>query len=249
MTGLPGMTFGFDGPSVTGWWVNPKTGDKFCAVDTFFEDNILLVKTSDGRLLNYNRMQDYVQTDKPEIVQVNKQNKPKPKQQSLPPEILNEIEKPGDMQNDNEPIDLLIPEDNIYSKPQEPARLGNMYNQPATQEPIGDAAIVDRALQSKTTPEIQGSVLWKDFPAREIDMLVDVMNVPKEAIISYYTSQISLNVIQDMVKGIIEEFIEKKLCSATVEPIKEEPVKEEPKPKEEPVKKTTTKKSTTTKKK
>ena len=46
MNNVPGMTFGFDGPSVTGWWVNPKTGDKFKAIDTFFEDNRLLIKTA-----------------------------------------------------------------------------------------------------------------------------------------------------------------------------------------------------------
>ena len=251
MNNVPGMTFGFDGPSVTGWWVNPKTGDKFKAIDTFFEDNRLLIKTADGRLLDYNRIQDYVQTDKPDSIQVNKQqNKPKPKQESIPIEVLNEIEKPEDMQN--EAIDLLIPEDNIYSRPQEPARLGNMYNQPAVQEPVGDAAIVNRALQSKTTPNITGNVTWTDFPQREIEMLVDVMSVPKEAIIDYYTSQISLETIRDMVKVIISEFIEKKLSYASVPTTIDDVVKEQPKLADEnpkTTKKPTVAKKTTTKKK
>jgi hypothetical protein len=128
-----------------------------------------------------------------------------------------------------------------------------MYNQPAVQEPVGDAAIVNRALQSKTTPNITGNVTWTDFPQREIEMLVDVMSVPKEAIIDYYTSQISLETIRDMVKVIISEFIEKKLGYASVLTTIDDTIKEQPKVVEEKpktvVKKPTVAKKTTTKKK
>ena len=57
---MNGINFGMDGPQVTGWWYNPATGDKFNAIDTYFEDNNLLIKTADGRLLNFNQIQNFV---------------------------------------------------------------------------------------------------------------------------------------------------------------------------------------------
>ena len=203
------MNFGMDGPQVTGWWVNPKTGDKFNAVDTFFEDNNLLIKTSDGRLLNYNQIQNYIQTNDP-----NSFSKPEPvtaKDEVIPAEVLSEIEDAENAASE----ELLIPDDNIYGRPtkQSPSvELGNLYHETEPVQPVvQDFAIIDRALASKSIPDPVANIYWENFPKREIEMLVDVMGISEESIIQYYISKVSVNVIKDMVATGIRDYIKDSL--------------------------------------
>lgn len=51
-----------NGPSIQGVWLNPKTGDSFKVRDTFFEDNNLIVMTTDGRKLGFDQINDYIQS-------------------------------------------------------------------------------------------------------------------------------------------------------------------------------------------
>lgn len=57
----------FDGgiPMLEGTWYNPKTGDSLTIRDTLFEDNNLVVLTTDGRRVPYTQMEKYVKSDKP----------------------------------------------------------------------------------------------------------------------------------------------------------------------------------------
>ena len=69
-----GITFGSDGPMMDGTWYNPKTGDSFTVRNTFFEDNQFIIQTTDGRVLNYEQIQNYVKSDKPMDVEKKQQN-------------------------------------------------------------------------------------------------------------------------------------------------------------------------------
>ena len=202
------MNFGMEGPSVTGWWYNPTTGDKFNAIDTYFEDNNLLIKTADGRLLNYNQIQNYVQVEKPELIP-DKPISKTPQQEEIPAEVLAELD------NGEDPLGggLLIPEDNIYGRPtkQGPAaELGNIYHgtEPELQPAIQDFAIIDRALAGKDTPTAVANIVWDKFPRREIEMLVDVMNISEDEIIQYYINKISMDAVKEMVAKGVREYIE-----------------------------------------
>ena len=65
---MPGqMEVMFDGgiPMLDGTWYNPKTGDSFTIRDTLFEDNNLVVLTTDGRRVPYSTMERYIKSDKP----------------------------------------------------------------------------------------------------------------------------------------------------------------------------------------
>lgn len=206
------MTFGMEGPVVTGWWVNPKTGDTFEVVDTYFEDNKLLVKTADGRLLNYNQIQNYIQTNDPgtrkNIVERAKSQASRPSDRSmLPPEIANEIE--GDSAMDS----LLIPDDNIYGILKNGAATSELNLTPVNTNVVdpGDFPIIDRALNSKSFPKITGCVDWKKFPDKEISMLIDVMNVSKDDIIQYYFNHLSIEDIRKSIEQAIKSHIEEKL--------------------------------------
>ena len=200
---MQGINFGMDGPNITGWWVNPKTGDKFNAIDTFFEDNNLLIKTADGRLLNFNQIQNYVRTESDPGNITPKTTK---KEDEIPPEILAELE--GDDQQ-GQSNGLLIPDDNIYGtggpRQAPAAELGNLYKEgQEPRPPIQDFDIIDRALNGKDIPSLTADVTWDKFPKREIEMLTEVMNISEDEIARYYINKVSLNIIKDMVEeGII----------------------------------------------
>lgn len=201
---MNGMNFGMDGPQVTGWWYNPKTGDKFNALDTYFEDNNLLIKTADGRMLNYNQIQNYVRVDNPNLIPDKSTFNTPQKAEEIPANILAEID-------DNSSDDLLIPDDDIYggaaNKPTTKG-LSNPYEaQEKTPSNIQDITIIDRALGGKNTPSITGDIEWKEFPKREIEMLVDVMKIPEQEIVQYYINSISLDDLRDMVAKSIERYI------------------------------------------
>lgn len=215
------MNFGMDGPQVTGWWVNPKTGDKFNAVDTFFEDNNLLIKTADGRLLKFDQIQNYVRTES-DPGNVTPQTS-SAKKEELPPEILAELE--GNDQSNG----LLIPDDNIYGvggpRQAPAAELGNLYKEePVVHTPIQDFDIIDRALKGKESPTIYSKILWEKYPEREIEMLIDVMNIPEDAIIQYYINSISLNDIKTMVGEAIKTWIHAELHPESGYDLQHEPI-------------------------
>ena len=204
-----GINFGMDGPQVTGWWVNPKTGDKFNAIDTFFEDNNLLIKTADGRLLNYNQIQNYIQTDNPDSF-----NKPQSKSSStnddIPASILAELADPSSTGASIE--DILIPDDDIYGTPK--STKNQMFEdvaQTAQSNTIKDFDIINRALNNKTYPDIYGDIEWKNFPKREIEMLVDVMQISEESIVAYYINSISIEEIQKQITKCVEDYVKQQL--------------------------------------
>lgn len=207
------MNFGMDGPQVTGWWVNPQTGDKFNAVDTFFEDNNLLIKTSDGRLLNYNQIKNYIQTDRPESFTTPQKSKSQHVNEEIPAEILAEIDN-GEGGEDS----LLISDDNIYGTPTKLSsggELGNIYNEPVKASVIKDFDIIDRALNSKTMPDFGFDVWWKDFPKREMEMLIEVLQIPESEIIDYYINKIVLTEVKDHLAKCIKDYIDDQLHPAT----------------------------------
>lgn len=208
-----GINFGMEGPQVNGWWYNPQTGDRFNALDTYFEDNNLLIKTADNRLLNYNQIQNYVHVEDPKSIPDKPSATPvaSPSNDDVPPEVLAEIE--GDKDSNG---GLLIPDDDIYGRPtkQQPGELGNIYKGPEPQSPspaVQDFAIIDRALSGKDTPIVTGSIEWNGFPKREIEMLVEVMQIPEQEIIQYYINSISLDSLRYMVSQSIECYIKDKL--------------------------------------
>lgn len=206
------MNFGMDGPSVTGWWYNPQTGDKFNAIDTYFEDNNLLIKTADNRLLNFNQIQNYLHVeDEKSIPNITPQKqKNQTTDDDLPPEVKAILEEPGS----NGAESLIIPDDDIYGgtrKLAPAAELGNIYKEaePETQAPTKstDFDIIDRALANKSYPTIETDVWWDTYPQREIEMLIDVLNIPEEKIVQYYINNISIDDIINTVKDSIREYI------------------------------------------
>lgn len=220
------LTFNAEGPMMEGTWVNVNTGDSFTVRDSFFEDNQFMVSTTDGRVLNYEQMQNYVKSDKP--IQVNKsfnQNA-----ETLPPEVAGIL--------DGSDYDYMIPEDiNIANN----KSLGNLADPLSTRtygpkpSPVrSNNDIIDKALSKRSLPDINIGVDWLNFPEKEIDMLLDLMDVTKPEIIDWYLSQIDVEYTTSLIRGVVTEYLNSQLSV----PI------EAPKVTDKPTKKTTKVKKT-----
>ena len=77
-----------DGPMLDGTWYNPKTGDSFTVRDTFFEDNNLIVMTTDGRRLDYNIISKYIKSADGKVPMM---QKPTPAAPAVPQSVMNEV--------------------------------------------------------------------------------------------------------------------------------------------------------------
>ena len=223
-----GINFAMEGPMMEGTWYNTITGDSFTVRDTYFENNQLMVATTDGRMLDYNIIQNYIKSDKPIAVQ----KKPEQPTSEVPAEVLNMLET-NDSQGDIFEEDMNLLQGNMYNQPittQAPST-----NQVVTPQPVEseDDMLVRRILKRSIAPEVECKVTWKNFPTKQMEML-DMMAVDVDAIVDYYIKDIDLNTIKEIVKDGIKKHIEKSLSP------QDEEVKEKP---QKPTKKETTKTS------
>lgn len=201
----------FDGstPMVNGHWYNPKTGDSFSVMDSYFEDNQYIVKTDDGRFIRYEQFMDYVQTE-------TKMPKGKPEakksQEAIPNEVMNLLES-SDSSSSTEPYGMLNDEMDLIraSKP-----LGNLnalqstgFSQVVNEPSMAtNVAIINKALSKREMPEMQVAINWTDFPKQEIKMLMDLMDVSLDEIIDWYIHSIDTNHYMNCLRSIIRVHIE-----------------------------------------
>lgn len=157
-----------DGPNFTGTWYNVNTGDSFTVRDTYFEDNKVKIQTTDGRIIGYEQLQNYVQSEVP----ITKNNIPIPTGD-------------GTMANKNmpvtSPLETTISQDNnlLRGLEQEP-RLSQ--NSPKSE----NWKIIDKAMSKiEEGPKLEISVVWDNYPGKEIGLLKDIMEIPEKEIIQY----------------------------------------------------------------
>lgn len=213
-----------DGPIMSGHWYNHKTGDSFTVRDCFFEDNNLIVTTTDGRRLDYNMVSNYVKTEKPMPKQTPQQQMPG---NNIPQSILSEIDNGGN--NDllladdiallNNPLTNPMPQSNIA--------LGNIrtINNQAPQQPVvsEDEMLINRILKRTKGPQVEFTISWPCFPEKQIEML-DMMAIEPEDIAEYYIKELSTESIVESIKQLVRKVIMAKL--APQEP--EEAIAEKP---------------------
>lgn len=232
-----GLTFGMEGPVMEGTWYNTTTGDSFTVRNSFFEDNEFIIQTTDGRILRYSQMQDYIKSDKP--IQMEK----KTQQNDLPAEVADLLE--GENYND-----MIMADDLAMIQGQAPTSLGNIAD-PKPQHivvsnPINtNYDIISKALTKRTLPDIQVGVDWLGFPVKEISMLMDLMDVTEEEIVNWYLDQVDVATTTIMIKEVMKDYIYRQLHEPVIVPTESV---EEIKPVVKPEKTTTNKKKTTKKK-
>lgn len=166
-----GITFGMEGPTMTGTWTNPKTGHSFTVRECMFVDNELTIITTAGQHLNYNAIQDYVQDYKNphQAVEVPTAT---PSHEPIPQEVL----------------DILDLEDPYINPTPTPRRisLGN----PVQNDP--DQAIIDRVLRKHSVPQVRFEFEWK-VPRKQLETLVDILGMEPDDIAKYYMKSLSVD--------------------------------------------------------
>ena len=174
-----GINFAMEGPMMEGTWYNTITGDSFTVRDTYFENNQLMVATTDGRMLDYNIIQNYeyiltfllipftlyIKYKFINFTIIFIQKKPKQTTSEVPAEVLNMLES-NDSQGDILEEDMNLLQGNMYNQPittQAPST-----NQVVTPQPVEseDDMLVRRILKRSIAPEIECKVTWKNFPTK-----------------------------------------------------------------------------------
>jgi hypothetical protein len=166
--------------------------------------------------------------------------KPQPKKEELPAEVANLLA------DDSADTDYLLPEDAALLQGT-PRSLGNLNDTSAqtTTAPVmttgysqvvgpmielNDFTIIEKALGKKQLPDIQVGIDWKNFPEKEINMLIDVMEIPAENIVKWYANQVDVDYVAeclrvamrdyifDKVMPYVREIVEQEMSSYTMEP-------------------------------
>ena len=189
-------------PMLDGTWYNPQTGDHFTVRDCFIEDNNIEVMTTDGRMLNYDIIQKYVKSDKP----IPKIEQPKPQKtqskstQNKSTQSKSNITSGLAKSPVVDDIDaLLTPEDAaLLGTPIEsletPAptntssKLTSCNSRPFKPE-IKNADIIAKGLKKAEIPKINVALKWENFPKKELDALVTIMDIPEEDIVEWMVSE------------------------------------------------------------
>lgn len=234
-----GVQFGLEGPMMQGTWINPSTGHKFTVLDSFFQDGQFMVQTTDGQLLDYNTIQNYVQC-------VNQNGKEVPVDRSVFPSSSPAVQKPGRLpdlpaavateidttyapgpEEDNQ----MIPEDKALTMDPFSAGLpsrSNIYKEnPPAIDP--DILMIQKVLNNFPGPKLNISFTWKPAPpSTQLDTLVRTLMVDPSKIVDYYISQLQVENLIPEIQSSLESFLDiqmKSFSSPMEEPKKEEPKK------------------------
>lgn len=215
-----GIQFMGDGPMMHGTWYNPSTGHKFTVRDCFFQDGQFIVQTTDGQMLDYNTIQNYVQATDAQGREVNDRplvESKTPKKETLPPEVAALVD--DTLSSDSQ---YILPEDEMILSGN-PAT--NMVNPPRYQpderyiqtsmDP--DMPMVERVLKrfKDITPTI--SIDYTQLPKKQLDTLVDILGIDPQTIAEYYIKKLDLSKIGEEIKQSIAEAVEKCLNSEMYE--------------------------------
>lgn len=207
------INFPIEGPMMDGTWSNPHTGDSFTVRDTYFQDNQLMVSTTDGRMLDYNTIQDYIKTDKPFPKPTNNHN------DHLPTEVSSLIDNNEMLEEDLN----LIKGQNLYNKPYTPVttpmQVESLYEKPIQESE--DQLFIKRVLKKAQAPKITVKIDWSKFPQKQLELLVDMMDVDLELISDYFINNINMDDIRQSIKEQIVNTIKNKMIreETTVETI------------------------------
>lgn len=189
-----GIVFGDQGPLMEGTWYNPTTDDSFTVKDSFFEDGQYIVTTTDGRMLGYDMIQNYIKSDKPIFANVENNN--------IPKDVIDELDE-----------EIFI-DDDIYGVTQPPT-LGNI-NKPLSystkdESPSFNVSIIKKALDKYTRPQVDCNIVWDNFPKKEIQMLNEIMEIDTKEIVDWYVNQLDTTEIAIAIHNSIVSYINDQL--------------------------------------
>ena len=222
------------GPAMEGNWFNPQNGDYFTVRDCFFENDDIVVMTTDGRRVSGSIIEQYIQTkmSKAELelqkkeIQTSKQRKQTSRQTNtysdIPAEVLHMIDTGEDDMNAE--IEALT---RPFSDSTQTTR--TVVEAPS-KTTIKDEEIISRALSNKDHPELSINFSFTEVPEKELMMLLDIMKVSAEDIATWYFETYFKNDYKDIIINIIASILtgdskELQVTQTPVESITEEKTK------------------------
>jgi hypothetical protein len=201
-----GIAFNADGPMMTGTWFNPSTGHKFTVRDSFFQDGQFMVTTTDGQTLDYNTIQNYIQT-------TNEQGVPKepdksllkpnvqPTNEMLPPEVASILDNNDAAIGPN--IDYPA---NIFDNVDVENFTIKANPTPPAVEVNEDMAMTTRVLRRHPAPLFNVKIDW-NCPTKQLETLVDILGIDPETISLYYTSLLDRDYLFEQAKQSLIDYI------------------------------------------
>ena len=209
------ITFDMDNLTISGTWVNPKTGHRFEVRDCYWEDGIYKVQTKAGQVLDFAALENYVQEnlqpgEKSMEISSNNSNSIIG-DNNIPSEVLSELAPDNEnILNDISPDeDSLIYGNNLSSN----GLLSNNNNNFNGMQKSTNYDIIDKAL-SKHLNSLKFELLIKD--TRKVNskkgakfedaismLLHHFDDIKKEEVIDYIVDN-SLSKIKQSLKKIIK---------------------------------------------
>lgn len=201
-----------------GTWTNPKTGDSFTVQDSSFMDNQYMVQTTDGRVLRYDQIQNYVQSQDGAVPQSSQPATIVHGAQpgDLPREVLDIIESPGDSTASESGSDSgILPDDAALLRgigsgvPMDPRGIPGPggFTKPNLYIDQSNAPIIEKALKKAEMPRIDYTIGWAKFPERELEFLKDTMEIDLDEIINFFIDKINVSNVVDTLRENLAVYI------------------------------------------
>ena len=261
---MPGITFDGTAPMMEGTWFNPKTGDVVKIRDTFFENNNYIARTTDGRMLNYSQLQNYIRDDSKSLKKpVQEQKTPEkpaakptpmggPSTPNVNPDamlsaedlaMLDELEKPAEEPMfDQTKARHISPEQQAEIEATHGLQNGMAermngiagYLDQRGQELSVSDQILDRALSDGEVPVLTVEVKWK-APVEKLNFLRDQMGITDSDIVRWIMRSLDSRDLRADAKDSVNAWVYKTFGSEQPKAEKEEPKTEKKTVKKKPV--------------
>lgn len=201
-------------------WYNRYTGDCLVINSTLIDENgdmeyTVTDKNGNRKNIKAEMLNDYIQSDEPLIIP----RHPEPRQLNLKDLGDDSITSDNTAKHIGSSSEHQFTgvHENLFEKPFwndntpwiGPVVLGSPnFDAMMKLEPKSpNQDIIERALKKASKPSIKNSYTWEDFPRKEVDMLIDIMDVPEEEIVEYLTSDRYINECIGDIRNELKEFI------------------------------------------
>lgn len=221
-----GITFDGTAPMMEGTWFNPKTGDVIKIRDTFFENNNYVARTTDGRMLNYSQLQNYIRDDSKSLKKEDTKpaqavtKKPAAKQaaQSVNPDsmlsqedldILEGLSKPTsvtDAQKPEQQAEIEATHGLQNGMAERMNGISGYLDQRGQELTISDQ-IINRAMEDEDEPRLVVQVSW-NAPVEKLRFLKENMGITDSDIVRWITRTLDSRDLSSDVRDSVTEWVD-----------------------------------------
>ena len=174
---------------ISGKWVNKRTGQVITVRDAIIEGDNMIVISDVGQIDMNDFSRDYIQQSD-EVYEA-------PKIPQTPTATIGEIikEDPTIVSDGVNPLEVPL------------TQINNPVKQ--SKQNIGHYEMIDKIfVKNETKPRINFEIEWANFPAKELQMLVDYFDVSIEDISKYISNTF---VEQQLIADSLTEFVSKQI--------------------------------------